>query len=86
MVEWVIAETVVGAADRQTGGLRLTQFQVSSGSVGSSDHSLQVLVQLHPAAPGPVVPMEGGLNSRRHDAAQRHVVITVVRLTVMFHP
>ncbi|KAA8578117.1 hypothetical protein FQN60_002478, partial [Etheostoma spectabile] len=45
-----------------------------------------VLVQLGPAAAGPVVPVEGCLHPRRHDAAQRHVVLTVVSLAVMLHP
>lgn len=29
--------------------------------------------------------MEGGLDLRRHDAAQRHIILAVVGLTVMFH-
>lgn len=30
--------------------------------------------------------MEGGLDLRRHDAAQWHIIVAVVGLTVMFHP
>jgi len=48
-------------------------------------NSLQILVQLPPAAPGPVVTIEGGLDPRRHDAAQRYIISTVIGLTVMLH-
>lgn len=42
-------------------------------------------MQLPPAAARPVVPVEGGLDSWRHDAAQNHVILTVIGLAVVLH-
>lgn len=58
--------------------------KLSQSSNGFCD-SLQVLVQLPPAASGPVISVEVGLDPRRHDAAQWHVIITIIGLPIMFH-
>lgn len=47
--------------------------------------SLDVSLQLLSAAHGPVVPMEGRLHQRRHDAAHRRLVPAAVSLAVVLH-